>query len=331
MQPIKIGLPLSRGGGGPTIFMRRLHEEIKKERLSNTTYFFDPFADILVCANAIRNPWRKPYVLRLDGIAFDEALGTKEIDRRNRPIFDGIDSAAGLIFQANFSKSLISAHYSFPEKPYAIIPNGVDLQKFTPNGPNLRSQLGLTPNDLVFLTSAKWRSHKRLDATLAAFDQFCSSFGGNAHLLVLGELDIVPTSISTNVKLIGHIEPTELPLWYRSANICLFFSWLDNCPNTVVEALASGLPVLVTNQGGTRELIELTKGGIVVEADSKFPLTRVELYKPPTPNPSLLLQGMKDIVDRREQIATNIKRDLIGIDTIARHYVNFTQKVLGTT
>lgn len=330
MKNIKIGFPLSRGGGGPTIFMRRLREEIRGKNLAGTAYFFDPFADILICGNAIRNPWQKPFILRLDGIAFDLALGCKEIYRRNNPIFKGIERAAGLIFQANFSRKLISAFYSMPNKPFVTIPNGVDLNTFTPEGRNLRAELGLNYDDLVFLTSAKWRSHKRLEATITAFERFCGVSERVAYLIVLGELDKIPYSIPARVRLVGHVEPKELPLWYRSADVCMFLSWLDNCPNTVVEALASGLPVLATNQGGTKELLQLTDGGIAVQADAEFQFTSVELYKPPEPDLDMIIKGMFEIVESRKFVAANIKRELIGIDSIARQYVGFSHQVINS-
>ena len=44
------------------------------------------------------------------------------------------------------------------------------------------------------------------------------------------------------------------------------FTYIDAF-KTVVETIASGLPVLCTNLGGTRELVEMTNSGIVVDAD----------------------------------------------------------------
>lgn len=327
MEKLRIGFPLARGGGGPTIFMSRLRQAVQREHLARSSYFFDPFVDILICANSVRNPWRKPYVLRLDGIAFDLALGASEIERRNTPIFESIDQAAGLIFQADFSRKLISHFHPFSSKPITIIPNGVDLAKFNPDGPDMREQLSIPRSALVFISSAKWRAHKRLASILRAFRQYCSSTGEQAHLLILGKLDEPPLFVPERVHLVGYVEHAELPTWYRTGDICIFLSWLDNCPNTVVEALASGLPVLCTNQGGTGELLELTEGGIVVAADEEFRFTTTDLYRPPEPDPDKILAGMRDIVARRNQLSAGIKREKIGIDFVANRYVEFARSV----
>ncbi|MBK7673477.1 MAG: glycosyltransferase family 4 protein [Candidatus Accumulibacter sp.] len=327
MNKLRIGFPLARGGGGPTIFMRRLKDAVCEDGLAITSHFFDPRVDILVCANVIRNPWRKPYVLRLDGIAFDLTLGNDELNKRNLPIFKGIDKSSGLIFQSAFDKRLISSFHSLPNSPSIIIPNGVDLNAFKPVGTNLRSALGIKPEELVFLTSAKWRKHKRLDSVIEGFEAFCQVTKKPAHLLILGEVDKEIEHLPLGARIIGHIDPSELPQWYRTADIYLFFSWLDHCPNTVVEALASALPVLCTNQGGTRELVELTNGGIVLEVDNDFEFKEVELYKPPKPRQDLIVKGMQDIVAKKEQISAGINRETVGIQSVASRYVEFIKTI----
>lgn len=326
---LRIGFPLSVGGGGPTIFMRRLREAIVRQKLSNVTFFVDPFADVLVCANAIRNPWKKPYVLRLDGITYDSALGRQEIDRRNAPIFRGAELASALVFQAKFSRDLFREFHGLPNTPHTIIPNGVDLDEFNPYGVNRRAELGLRADDLVFICSAKWRAHKRLDAIVSVFVRYCRLTGCNAKLLVLGELDKVPEAIPSNVVFIGHVQPKDLPSFYRTADIHLFFSWLDNCPNTVVESLACGLPVVCTNQGGTRELVELTDGGTVVDADENFSFNYVAMYRPPEPNIDKLVSAVLNTVEQRKELASTIKREKIGIDNVAKNYVEFISQVIG--
>jgi glycosyltransferase involved in cell wall biosynthesis len=323
MENLRIGFSFSRGGGGPTTFMRRLRESVDRQRLASPRLFFNPFTDINVYANAVRNPWQRPYVLRVDGISFDLALGAEELDRRNNPIFDGIDSATGVIFQACFCRDLIARFHRLPACPYTIIPNGVDIDIFSPRGINHRDSLGIPMESVVFMSSAKWRAHKRLDAVIKAFVQFQEISGKSAYLVVLGALDKVPDGIPDRVYLIGHVSSDDLPAWYRSADLFLFLSWLDYCPNTVVEALACGLPVVCTNQGGTRELVEMTGGGIVVEADAPYAFQPLELYRPPQPDSDAVLRGVLEAVEHRHELSASIDRKAIDIDVVARKYVAF--------
>ena len=322
----KIGFSLSRGGGGPSTFMKRMMESIVKQKLANTAYFYNPFTDINIYANIVRNPWNKPYVFRVDGITFDSELATEETNRRNQPIFDGIDHAAGIVFQAAFCLELVSQFHGKPSTPYTIINNGVNLEEFSPKGSNRREHLGIGENELVFITSAKWRAHKRLNSIIDVFNSFQKVTGQQAHLVILGALD-QPVPNAQNIHIVGHVSPEDLAPWYRTGDICLFFSWLDHCPNTVVESLACGVPVICTNQGGTRELIEKTKGGIVVDADAPFQFKPVDLYHPPAPDQNALVKAVITMVDRRKEFAAAIDRTAIDIDVVAQRYVDFVEKV----
>lgn len=130
-----------------------------------------------------------------------------------------------------------------------------------------------------------------------------------------------------NIHVIGHIPPTEIAPWYRTADICLFFSWLDNCPNTVVESLGCGVPVISTNQGGTRELIEKTNGGIVVKADPPFQFEPVDLYHPPAPAKNALIQAVMTMAEHHNEFAAAINRRVIDIDDVAQRYVDFAENI----
>lgn len=323
---IKIGFSLSRGGGGPSTFLKRMRYSIERQKLANTAFFSNPFTDINIYANMVRNPWHKPYIIRVDGITFDCMLPTAETIRRNQPIFDGIDHAAGIIFQAEFDFKLVSEFRGKPDVPYIIINNGADLNEFSPQGPNKREQLGIGQNELVFITSAKWRAHKRLNSIIDVFSAFQKVTGQKAHLVILGALDQPAPSVP-NIHIIGHVPPENLAPWYRTGDICLFFSWLDHCPNTVVESLASGIPVICTNQGGTRELIEKTKGGIIVEADAPFQFKPVDLYHPPVPDQNALLNATITMVEHRKEFASAIDRTAIDIDFVAQRYVDFAREM----
>ena len=141
---MKVGFPLGLSKGGPSIFLERLKNSLKKNNFAKTSYFFDPTIDVLICANKVRNFWVKPHVMRLDGIYHGSHLNKNEIEIKNRPIFDGINTAKGLIYQSEYSKFIVNYFYSVDKKiPSAIINNGVDIKQFNPKGDNLREKLGI--------------------------------------------------------------------------------------------------------------------------------------------------------------------------------------------
>jgi len=92
--------------------------------------------------------------------------------------------------------------------------------------------------------------------------------------------------------------------------------------------LACGIPVICTNQGGTRELIEKTKGGIIVEADAPFPFKPVDLYHPPIPDQNVLVTAVITMVERRKEYAAGIDRTAIDIDKVAQRYVDFAGSII---
>jgi len=326
---IRIGFPFALSGGGPSLFVKRLKRSIVKQNLAQVMSFINPFTHVNLFSNLARNIYGRPYIFRVDGIYFDckETHGPNVL--RNEPIFGGINNAAGVIFQSDFSKKLIVNFYGNIDCPNIVINNGVNLSTFSPGGCNKRDTLGIKKNDLVFVTSAKWRAHKRLRDIINVFLEYKGTSGKTCYLIILGNDGMVKKHPS--VYNIGFISPNELPSWYRTGDIFLFFSWLDNCPTSVIEAIACGLPVVCTNQGGTRELVEITKGGIVVETDNAFAYKLVDLYNPPTPNYCKIRAAIDRVVQNLDFYVQNIDRSHVDIDNVAKKYVGFIKKVFSST
>lgn len=143
------------------------------------------------------------------------------------------------------------------------------------------------------------------------------------YLIIIGDLDKKYSNLPKEIIFTGKIKHASLSRWYRSADICLFYSILDSCPNSVVEALASRIPVLCTNLGGTRELIELTNGGIVVDADKEVDFKNINLENPPKPDHDKILKGIHEIVKNKDEISNKINLELIDINFVAQKYCEF--------
>lgn len=70
---------------------------------------------------------------------------------------------------------------------------------------------------------------------------------------------IVQQGLESNVHLTGKLNPDEMAELYRSADIMLNPTTVDNMPNSVIEALASGVAVVTTNVGGIPYIVEDNK------------------------------------------------------------------------
>lgn len=92
-----------------------------------------------------------------------------------------------------------------------------------------------------------------------------------------------------NIKAVGFKSGEELKSLIRNAQLAVCPSeWYENCPMSVVEALSLGTPVICSDLGGSKELVEDGKTGLVFEAGNKEKLKEaiITLYD----NPALIEQ-----------------------------------------
>ena len=87
------------------------------------------------------------------------------------------------------------------------------------------------------------------------------------------------------------------------------------------------MPVLCTNLGGTRELVEMTNSGIVVDADKIKKLDKYDLWNPPEPNKQKISDGISKIIKNKNKIQNEFF-DPINIDKVAKKYSDFINKKL---
>lgn len=93
---------------------------------------------------------------------------------------------------------------------------------------------------------------------------------GKSSVLMNLRKKLEVTGALTSVQFINHVPLTDMPDHYRSADICVVPSLYENAPYTVLEASASGRPVIGTTGGGSSEYISDGETGIVVPIkDSK--------------------------------------------------------------
>ena len=91
------------------------------------------------------------------------------------------------------------------------------------------------------------------------------SLGYNFHLSIAGYINstlqkkiieiVESLGITDSVSLIGRYNQIDAPVIYRSAHVLIHLKYLDPCPNVVIEGMASGLPVIYSESGGTAELV----------------------------------------------------------------------------
>ena len=309
---------------GPYIFLERISKQFKNKGI-NLTNKFDPFYDFAIFANTNKSIYKKPYFLRIGGIFFDKKNTAINTFEANKKIFESIDNSIGTIFISEFTKNLVKKFHKNLKVPNVVINNSVPLNLFSPKGDNLRDKLKLKSSDFVIITSAAWRRHKRLNEIIKLFYKLKTEIN-NLKLIILGEYDLKKND--PDIILAGNIKHFKLPEWYRTANAYVHLSWIDQNPNTLVEAIACGLPSLCTNNGGTHELIKKTNSGIVSNADKNYDYQLVDYYNPPEPKYDLLVNDFMKIYNNYAKFKKGIDTDPIDINNAAVKYLNFFERIL---
>ena len=163
--------------------------------------------------------------------------------------------------------------------PGHVIPNIIDLARFRPSAEDENSQHEVRGPHIVV---ARNLEHiYGIDIALKAFAITLSSVP-NARLSIAGsgplESELKELAdrlgISTCVTFTGRLDRDEMAALYRVSDISLNPSRVDNMPNSVLEALASEVPVVTTNVGGIPHMVEDGQTALLVPADD--PLAMAE-------------------------------------------------------
>lgn len=325
MKPAKltIAFPTLNDKGGPKIFLRRLRNSIREQDLAQTTHFFNPFHQVGLYANVARNYYRKPYVLRLDGLYFDtlETLGSNRT--LNTPIFQSIKKASGLVFQSAFARQMFQNFYDQGELPESrIILNGAPIP---PISTLSRHDYNLPEDAFLIVCAANWRRWKRLEEIIALTKRIRQQY--NVHLLVIGQVHGQQLARSEYISYLGTVHPGDILKYYQLADMLIHIAWLDTCPNTVIEAVTSGLPVLCSNQGGTPDIVKTCRAGIISLCDEDYDGSHlVDLYHPPQPDMDILEKDALMMIENIDHYKKQLNNETVEINHTAREYVNFIQQ-----
>lgn len=157
-----------------------------------------------------------------------------------------------------------------PTNRIHILPRGLDTELFTParRDPNFWPSRGLAEGEIGLLYAGRVSKEKKLELFGAALRKLRAA-GLPVRGLIVGHGPYAaelqkkfPEAIFT-----GYLRGEELATAYASADAFVFPSTTDTFGNVILEAQASGLPCIVSDQGGPRELVAdgedgfITRGG----------------------------------------------------------------------
>ncbi|MBI3855736.1 MAG: glycosyltransferase family 4 protein [Planctomycetes bacterium] len=177
-----------------------------------------------------------------------------ELDLERRSFLP--QSSKKIVAVSHRVKEEVVRHYGVAAGKIAVIHNGVDANEFKPSDEArrlIRNQIGLEESDYTLLFVGSGFRRKGLESAIAAVDRVPS-----ARLVVAGEGQ-APSH--PRVLMLGR--RTDVSHLYAAADAFIFPTLYDPFPNAVLEAMSSGIPVIVSRVAGVSEIID--GDSIVVE------------------------------------------------------------------
>ena len=163
-----------------------------------------------------------------------------------------------------------------PEK-LKILPRGLDTELFHPTrrDPAFFEKFGATNGQVRLLYVGRVSREKDLDLLVEAYRRLRDE-GLPIQLFIVGHgpySDVLHESLPEAV-FTGYLAGKDLAAAYASADIFVFPSTTDTFGNVIIEAQASGIPVVVSDSGGPKELVEDKQNGLITKSHDANDLTR---------------------------------------------------------
>jgi UDP-glucose:(heptosyl)LPS alpha-1,3-glucosyltransferase len=177
-----------------------------------------------------------------------------------------------LVALSDRNRAEIVRLYGVPAERITVIPNGVDLDRFRPSDAHrraVRAALGLAAGEFVAMFAGHEFERKGLRVVLEALRALAGR-GLRVALMVAGRdsaarLSAEYADVWGAVRCLGHRDDIER--YYAAADVFVLPSSFDVSPLVGPEALASGLPILMTDVGGVRDFLRDGENGWFIARD----------------------------------------------------------------
>ena len=177
--------------------------------------------------------------------------------------------------------------YGYPGAKTVTILNGVDLEHFARSGKcrsdSMKTELGLTAANPVVLCISNLNPQKRIDVLLDAF-HIVAAAHPKARCVILGSGLLEPQlraraialGLGDTVMFRGYV--TDVRPYLEIADLFVLSSDKEGLPLSLGEAMAYGIPCVVTDAGGNREIVVEGETGYVVKTGAPEKLAEAISY-----------------------------------------------------
>ncbi len=326
-------VPAVDGMGGMTSFRLKFEAGLK-QRGVDMTHNPDEATELVLVIAGTRNLlplWRAKrrglrVVQRLDGINWvhrKKNTGLKHFLRAEygNYILSFIRSriATHILYQSEFSHHWWDDWYGKSKIPSSVVRNGVDLNVYHPNG------LNDLPKDKFRILIVEGNLGGGYDIGLENAIQLTETLSEQYHfpveLMVVGKISkehkaSVQSRSRISIQWAGAVPRDEIPQLDRSAHLLFSADINAACPNSVIEAMACGLPVVGFDTGALNELVVGDSGRIVAYGG--------DVWKLDHPDIAALAKAAAEILNDqpRFRLAARAQAEsALGLDQMTDNYL----------
>jgi len=272
-------------------------------------------------------------LLRKKGIAkvLASGLGTEAGSLRGRYLFLGnimayILKKADLFIAISQEITDGLRKDGIPPERIKHITNFVDTDKFQPINNNERHMFKRTlalDKNIVINFTGRIVGRKGLDILIPAFARN-SELTLSSRLLIVGtgpyeqraKEMVSDLGIGDKVRFLGH--SSEVARYYQTSDIFVLPSYAEGMPNSLLEAMACGLPVIASRIGGVVDVVEDGKSGILFEPGNVSELA------------SAIVRLLRDD-ELRQRLGTEARKRIVenfSIEKVAEEYIELYEEII---
>ena len=167
-------------------------------------------------------------------------------------------------------------NYRFPARKTITIHNGISTSEFEPCkcvGDSVRARFDVSEEDFLLICAARLSEQKGVDVVLHAVSRVLRQ-GVSCKCIILGDGQLRKKlqEEANSLGLTGHVFfegfQKDVRPYLQAASAFILTSYIEGLPLSILEAMACGLPCIVTDVGGNSEVVKDQVNGLLISPGS---------------------------------------------------------------
>jgi glycosyltransferase involved in cell wall biosynthesis len=335
MKPQICLVPKLDGLGGMVSFQAKFIQGLKEQNIAYTFDISDTNNTAVLVIGGTRHIWQLwraksrsvRIVQRLNGMnwlhkvektplpaAFKSELNNQTLAFIRRFL------ATHIIYQSTFSRDWWHREFREISTPARVVYNGVDLSQYTPQGQGER------PDDHFRLLLVEGHLHpcnsRGLETAVRLTQALKHSHSINVEMVVVGDVEdalkahVYSMAPDLWITWRGIVPRERIPSLDRTAHVLFSADLNAACPNSVIEAMACGLPIVAYDTGALKELVQGGAGEVVPYGANHWRLESPDI----APLANACIKIMQNNAPYR-QAARKRAEAAFGLDTMVESYL----------